>query len=118
MTMPTDLSEVQGRILSALTRLLKVQVLLHVYTNRYEENPEGTWGSLINVELDFLVGAEREWGEILGILEDPAVRTEVINRFLGTACDVAKESVTRKLQGIIPEVDLIVQSFHPGVRVG
>jgi hypothetical protein len=117
MTMPTAILEVQGRTFSALTRLLKVQLRLYIYTRKAEEEPEGTWGSLVRVESDFLVGAEREWSEVLGILDDPAHRTEVVNRFLGPACDAARESVIRKLREAIPEVDLIVQSFQPGVRV-
>ena len=117
VTMPTATSDIQERTLAALTRLLKVELRLHIYTKKSEEDPGGAWGSLTRVEQDFLVGAEREWSEILGILGDPAYRTEVVNRFLGPACDSARESVIRKLRDVIPEVDLIVQSFRPGVRV-
>lgn len=117
VTMPTATSDIQERTLAALTRLLKVELRLHIYTKKSEEYPGGSWSSLTIVEQDFLVGAEREWSEILGILGDPAYRTEVVNRFLGPACDAARESVIRKLRDVIPEVDLIVQSFRPGVRV-
>lgn len=73
---------------------------------------------LLKVERDFLVGAEREWSEVLVILGDPVNRVEVINRFLGPACEAALESVIRKLRAEIPKVDLIVQGFRPGVRLG
>jgi len=115
--MPPATQDVQGRTFSALTRLLKVQLRLYIYTKKDEEEPDGTWGSLTRVEQDFLVGAEREWSEVLVILGDPAYRTEIVNQFLGTACEAAKESVIRKLQAAIPDVDLIVQGFRPGVRV-
>ena len=110
-------SDIQGRTISALTRLLKVQLRLYIYAKKAEEDPEGTWGSLTRVEQDFLVGAEREWSDVLEILGDPVHRTEIVNRLLDSACDAARESVIRKLREAIPEVDLIVQSFQPGVRV-
>lgn len=114
---PTANSEVQGRTFLALTRLLKVQLRLYIYRTKAEESPESNWGSLIRVEQDFLVGAEREWSEVLGILDDPAYRTELVNRLLDSASVAAKESVIRKLQAAIPDVDLIVQNFRAGVRV-
>ena len=115
--MPTSVSEVHNRTFLALNRLLKVQLRLHIYSKKAEEDSESNWAGLIRVEQDFLFGAEKEWSEVLGILDNPAHRTEVVNQLLEPACEAAKESVIRKLRMAVPDIDLIVQSFRPGVRV-
>ncbi len=117
VTMPTSPVEMSGRIFLALTRLLKVQIRLYVYTKKAEEDPDSNWRSLVRVEQDFLAGAEREWSDVLGLLDDPAQRTELVNHLLGQAFEEALSSVTQKLRIAVPDVDLIVQSFRPGVRV-
>jgi hypothetical protein len=107
----------QERMLLALTRLLKIQIRLFIYTRKSEQEPDMSWGALIKVEQDFLVGAEKEWSEVLNIWIDPIERVEWVNLLLGPACDEAREDVLERLRGSVQDVDLIAMEFRPGVRI-
>jgi phage terminase large subunit-like protein len=101
----------------ALTRLLKSQLRLFVFTKKFEADPQGEWGTLLKIEKDFLVGANREWDEVLDLWEDSSHRTKLVYQLMGSAMKEAREWVIEGLSGSVPDVDLIVQSFRAGVRV-
>lgn len=72
---------------------------------------DGSWKSLLTVENDFLVGAQKEWDEVLAQWVPQGGTKSELDFLIQQGCKEARSEIVRAFIARVPEVDGILADF-------